>query len=101
MDPALQELKEGNGDDSLEVLVKLANINSIPNELHIVTRFEDIATARIKRKDILNVWSDNRVVSLKAPRLVQSTLHHNDEQDPSYANFNNRNTKCQLGKVLS
>ncbi|MFC3127452.1 S8 family serine peptidase [Pseudoroseomonas globiformis] len=70
MDPALQEMLEGPPDEVLEVLMRLADPVGVPREARVVARFGEVVTARIPRSEVGRVWADRRVLSLKAPRLL-------------------------------
>ena len=69
MDPNLVELIEG-GDpgDEVAVILRLKPGVEPPSTLRIVSRFGDVATARIQRGDIIAARQE--VLSLKAPRHV-------------------------------
>jgi hypothetical protein len=71
MDPALQELIDGPEDDVLEAIVRLAEPDRAPPDFRVVTQFGPIATGRLRRGDIRTIWADPRVLSLKAPRLLE------------------------------
>ncbi|WP_227370552.1 S8 family peptidase [Halomonas sp. M20] len=73
MDPILAELMQGPADTELEALIKLRG-GQTPPAVTLVSRFGSVATCRLRRGDIQQVWSDPRVVSLKAPRLLDA-LH--------------------------
>ena len=50
MDPLLRELiEEGNSEEELEVILKLRPDAPPPPDARIITRFGDIATARVRR----------------------------------------------------
>lgn len=72
MDPALQEimLSARDGFQLTEAIIKLTNPAQPPAGTTLVTRFGDIATCRIPSERIGEVWADEAVVSLKAPRYV-------------------------------
>ncbi len=73
MDPALWEIYEdGDPEDELRVILRLSEGAEPPSEVRVVSRFGEIVTARMKRKDTTKVWYDERVESLKAPRNVWS-----------------------------
>jgi subtilisin family serine protease len=71
MDPALAELVEGPPEDVLEVLLRLEDPSSLPDGVTSIARFGEVISARLARGDIQRVWADPRVVSLKAPRLLE------------------------------
>jgi hypothetical protein len=71
MDPAMWEIfEDGEPEDELRVIVRLAEGAEPPPELRVVSDFGEVKTARVKRKDVPAVWHDERVESLKAPRNV-------------------------------
>jgi subtilisin family serine protease len=72
MDPALQELLDGDPSAEIEALIKLKEPQTIPARVRPVVRFGTILTCRIERRNIREVWSDPSVVSCKAPRLLVS-----------------------------
>src|SRR5258708_14705800 len=69
MDPALRELMAQEADDQVEAVVRIAPGAEVPPQVHLVARFGDIATCRIPRARIAEIWADEALVSLKAPRL--------------------------------
>lgn len=71
MDPILAELMQGPADTDLEALIKLRGAQA-PPAVTLVSRFGSVATCRLRRGDIQQVWSDPRVMSLKAPRLLNA-----------------------------
>lgn len=70
MDPALEEMIPGPPDDVLEAMIRLRVPGRMPQGFRPVTSFGDVVTGRLRRGDIARVWSDPRVASLKAPRLL-------------------------------
>lgn len=70
MDPALWELLEGDHEEEIEAIIRLAPHEPPPAGVRLITRFGDIATCRMARGDIIEVRAAAPVVSLKAPRLV-------------------------------
>jgi subtilisin family serine protease/LAS superfamily LD-carboxypeptidase LdcB len=76
MDPALQKLIEGRASDEIEVIARLRTPKIIPERLRVITRFGSIVTGRINRSDIYNIWADDRIVSLKAPRSINLAKHY-------------------------
>ncbi len=76
MDPALRELvrRGGDPDDELAVVLRLADPDRTPAGVRLVARFGEVATARIRRSDILALWSDAAIRSVKAPRLYGPDL---------------------------
>lgn len=74
MDPALQELLEGADDEEIEAIIRLKDPSTIPRHVRVVAIAGDIATCRLQRQWIRDVWGNNNVISLKAPRLIQLDL---------------------------
>ena len=71
MDPGLHELiAHGESTQEVELIIKLKDIAKYPEDISIVSRFGDIATCRLRCGKIKEVWADEQVVSLKAPRLL-------------------------------
>ena len=73
MDPALQELADsGPSNQWVRALLrrKAKNVR-LPSYIREITRFGNISTIRIRRKDIKRTWSSKGVASLKAPRLLK------------------------------
>src|SRR5512147_2894624 len=68
MDPALNELMKGSGEDEVEAIVQLDPEGSVPPNVRVVARFGEIATIRLPRQRIAETWEDESVVSLKAAR---------------------------------
>jgi subtilisin family serine protease len=71
-DPALAELYEsGSPEDEVSVIVRLAPGVEPPPTVRVVSRFEQVLTARIRREDIITARRSPGVVSLKASGPVQ------------------------------
>jgi len=71
MDPGLEELiAHGDSTHEVEAIIKLKDIEKYPKDIRIVSRFGEVATCRLKCGKIKEVWADEQVVSLKAPRLL-------------------------------
>ena len=73
MDPRLGEIISSYDSDAtpvLEAIVKLADRGQYPAGIKVVTQFGDIATCRLPRNQIREVWSAEQVFSLKAPRVI-------------------------------
>src|SRR5688572_11712317 len=69
MDPALEELVEsGDPADVVAVILRLRPGSEPPASIRIVSRFGDVATGRMSRRDI--VAARREVLSLKAPMRV-------------------------------
>ncbi len=81
MDPALREIMALQSPTAeMEAIVKLAKPGTKPQGARVVTQFGDIATCRLQVADIEAVWSDEAVISLKAPRAVGVELGVNDQE---------------------
>ncbi|MGH3937957.1 MAG: S8 family peptidase [Pseudonocardiaceae bacterium] len=75
MDPALEELAEqGAPDDEVAVILRLRAPDTPPPGVRIVSRFGDVATVRIRRGAIPEVWADTTTLSVKAPYEYQPDL---------------------------
>jgi outer membrane protein OmpA-like peptidoglycan-associated protein/subtilisin family serine protease len=69
VDPALQELlASGEASDEVEIVVRLRESAEPPPILRLVSRFGPIATARIERSAIWQIYGDPAIASIKAPR---------------------------------
>jgi hypothetical protein len=73
MDPALQELLEsGEATDEVTVVVRLRDAAEPPPGLRIVARLGPVATARIERSAVWQIYGHAAIQSLKAPRWLVS-----------------------------
>jgi phosphatidylserine/phosphatidylglycerophosphate/cardiolipin synthase-like enzyme/subtilisin family serine protease len=70
MDPALQLLAEGDGNEEVEVIIRLHQADLVPPGVRLVAQFGTIATGRLRRDAIDGVRRDERVASMKAATLV-------------------------------
>lgn len=72
MDAMLWELlSEGEPDDIVEVLVRVSELPELPiDRISIVAQIGDILSCRIKRSDILLVYENDAIVSMKAQRFL-------------------------------
>src|SRR3954468_2571737 len=68
MDPALNELMKGSGEDEVEAIIQLDPEADVPPNVRVIARFGEIATVRLPRQRIAETWADDSVVSLKAAR---------------------------------
>lgn len=69
MDPALvEEILVGDDRDEVPVLVRLRAPDLLPPDLHVVSRFSDIITARVARGRIAALRAAPGVVSVKPTR---------------------------------
>jgi monoamine oxidase/subtilisin family serine protease len=75
MDPALRELaRRGDPDDEISVIIRLRQPGETPRAARVVSRFGDVATARVRRGDIDRLWSEPVVASVKAPHAYAPDL---------------------------
>ena len=73
MDPALQELIEtGEASEDVAIVIRMREPGSPPPGLRIISRFGPIATARIARSDITQIYGHPDMLSVKAPRWLAS-----------------------------
>jgi len=72
MDPALQhEIDDAlNQDEEIEAIIRLTKRDQFPPGIQVVSRFGDIVTCRLKRRDIQKVYDHAAVASFKAPRVI-------------------------------
>ncbi|MGH9382809.1 MAG: S8 family serine peptidase, partial [Vicinamibacterales bacterium] len=74
MDPSLNELlAEGQPDDEVAVILRLADPVALPAHVRIVVQFGPIVTCRLRRGDIPLVRGEAPVRSMKAARLYGPT----------------------------
>lgn len=66
MDPALQEQLSGPSEEEIEVIVRAKDMKRLHDKFRVITEFGDIATGRVKRRDIIGLWKE--VECLKAGR---------------------------------
>ncbi len=69
MDPALRHLLQTTFDEKIEAVIRLEPGGLAPPDVQIVATFGDIATCRLPRERVDEVWADTDVASLKAPRV--------------------------------
>lgn len=81
MDPALQEQLLPNLDPNEEIaaLIRLKDPAVIPAKLRLVTQFGEIITCRIKRKDVLEIYYGQQIVSFKASRFLTGDVVETEE----------------------
>lgn len=90
MDPALREIIAMKVPaKEMEAIIKLAKPDVIPKGAQLVAQFGDIATCRLQVGNIEEVWADDAVVSLKAPRAVG--------QEPAFEGYDNVAEGASLG----
>ncbi len=68
MDPALRELAAKRGEAEVEAILRLEPGAPPPAGVRVVARFGEIATVRLAREAIAEVWAAEEVASLKAAR---------------------------------
>lgn len=70
MDPALWELLEtGERQDEVAAIIRLEQPENVPAGVRLVSQFGHIATIRLPRETIPDIWAETAVASLKAPRI--------------------------------
>lgn len=75
MDPALRELaRRGDPEDEVSVIVRLRQPGDTPRAARVVSRFGDVATARVRRGDVDRLWLEPVVASVKAPHVYAPDL---------------------------
>lgn len=86
MDPALQEIiANTNAPQEVEAIIKLKYPDQTPENVRIISRFGNIATCRLQQKDIAEVWADESIFSIKAPRYVSVDPEPTNESSPDLA----------------
>jgi subtilisin family serine protease/outer membrane protein OmpA-like peptidoglycan-associated protein len=70
MDPAAWELMKDSQREEVEAIIRVAPGAALPEDVREVARFGDIVTCRLTRSNIHEVWSEDTVLSLKAPRSI-------------------------------
>lgn len=68
MDPALRAAAQVDVSGETEAIIRLAPGTAPPPQVRLVARFGEVATCRLPRERIWEVWSEEDVTSLKAPR---------------------------------
>lgn len=73
MDPALRQLiAAGDPGEWVEAIIRQdPRVTQIPPHVRVVSRFSDIATVRVRRRDIERVWAHPGTASVKAARVLQ------------------------------
>ncbi|GIJ64029.1 FAD-dependent oxidoreductase [Virgisporangium aurantiacum] len=83
MDPALRELvRRCDPDGEIAVILRLRHPDALPPTARVVCRFGDVATARVRCRDVAALWADPVVASVKAPQVYTPDLEPPDEPDP-------------------
>ena len=71
MEPELFEVYEsGSPDDEVSVIIRMAPGVEPPATVRVVSRFDDILTARIRRAEIVPTRESSGVISMKASTVV-------------------------------
>jgi len=73
VDPALEQLRRDRSPDALaEAIIRREPAAALPDFVHVVAEFGDVATCRLRIDDIVRVRARPGVISLKAPRFLSS-----------------------------
>lgn len=99
MDPALQQLIDGNATDEIEVIARLKNPLVKPDILRVITQFDTIVTGRIERGAIYTVWADDTIASLKASRSINLAKHF-DKNERRLKNGKRRFRKHKISEAI-
>jgi subtilisin family serine protease len=79
VESALIELaEEGAPDDRVSLLIRLRDDGHVPAAIRVITRFGNIVTCRMRRRDIEAVRRE--VASMKRPQAYTPTLDDNDDE---------------------
>jgi subtilisin family serine protease len=78
MDPRLKIIKYGNQEEELSLLMRLRKERDYPNHCKIISEFGHIVSIRLKRKYLDIVYNSDKVISIKAPRVIPA----NDGTEP-------------------
>lgn len=70
MDPSLREMLDGDADDEVEVVLRLAPGAPPPPGVRVVAEIGDVVTGRVRRGDIVAVRAEDVVYSMKAAKFV-------------------------------
>ncbi|HEY0779123.1 MAG TPA: S8 family serine peptidase, partial [Gemmatirosa sp.] len=82
MDPYLAELiAEGDPSDEVAVLLRLSNATAAPPQVRLVAQFDDVATGRLLRSEIVAVHDADTVRSTKAAQLIGPSLADDTEAE--------------------
>ncbi len=68
MDPVLRQMVQVAGEDEVEGIIWLREGATPPPGVRIVSRFGEVATCRLPRDRIRQIWADDAVRSLKGRR---------------------------------
>ena len=83
MDPALQEeIRPGlDPDEVIEAIVRLRDKESIPPGIQIISQFGEIATCRVRRGNVREIYERPEIISFKAARLLTDSAYEDEETD--------------------
>lgn len=90
MDSALQEwlYADDNPNEEIEALIRLRDITKTPQDVRVITQFDNIITCRVRRNNIVAVRANPNVISFKAARIISATPWTDDTEDTGYNNLN-------------
>lgn len=104
MDSFLKLLLHGDPGEVLMLLIRLKNPSAAIPGCTIISRIGDIATCRVKRKDLMNLYNSPDILSVKAPRIIPGnfdpTGSSNHSQPAANRNFSRRLQDKFTGKGI-
>jgi len=89
MDPALQEQIDDtlDQDEEIEAIIRLTKQDQFPPGIRVVSKFGDIITCRLKRRNIENIYGHPAIKSFKAPRVFYADWDEMAEEELSETLF--------------
>ena len=84
MDPELAELLvEGEPEDVVAVIVRVADARELPDTVEVVASFGEVVTGRIQRGEVLAARAHPGVASMKAAEILvpELPIEWDEEQD--------------------
>ncbi len=82
-DPALmEELHAGQGEEDLSVIIRVSDPEGLPPDVRVITRFGDIATARLPRARLQELADSPAISGLEASRNLRPS---DDTEEPDLA----------------
>lgn len=81
MDPKLKLIVNGQPNEVLHLLMRLKDAGKIPEKVTPITKFGDVISCRILRKDLREVYNNSLTKSLKAPHVIPVSWTEREEED--------------------